>query len=231
MIMRRLSVVTLMVIAVTMLSTAVHGGTPCAHFTGNRHDTLLIGEIIASSDEVLIIRSTGFIVSAGTRIQDGHGRYMPSDREIARNLRREAARQLRPEVAVVSINHPGEWWPAWASNLSVGEYVIASLNRYQEGDRQIADRFVVAWGIYRVDSLDYRTLKVDAMCFAGTYDYFTRFVNSRGYGGYFIPAGEEPPWPFRNLTYGLMGMGVVVVILAVFTQKYLGWAKQPPSNF
>ena len=200
-----------LVVAVVALSTAVFGGTPCAHFTHNRHDTLLIGEIIAIGDEVLVIRPAGFIVSAGTRHQDGAGNYIRSDREVARYLRREAARLLRPELAVVYINYPNQWWPTWAARLRVGEYVIASLNLNQE-----SDGFSVAWGIYRIDSLDYRTLRVDAVCFAGSYDYYTEFVNSRGYGGYFIPAGEEPPGAWlRSFTNTVMVMGAAVAVIFI----------------
>jgi len=105
--MRRLAIAAIMVMAVVMLSTAVLGGTPCAHFTGNRHDTLLIGEIIATGDGVIVIRPTGFIISAGTRYQYPDGGYTSSDREIARMLRHETARQLRPDIAVVYMS---QYW-------------------------------------------------------------------------------------------------------------------------
>jgi len=76
-------------------------------------------------------------------------------------------RQLRPEIArVVNGN--------WTDRFQVGDYVIASLYH------QRRDRFEHAWGIYRVDSLDYRTLRVDT----GGRPWFsaelTDFVNSGG---------------------------------------------------
>jgi len=212
--MRRLFIVVIMVAAVVMLSLSVLAGTPCSHFTHNRHDTLLIGEIIAIGDETLVIKPAGFIISAGRRVRDGAGNYTMSDREVARNLRREAARQLRPEVAVVfAAGYTG--WPGWqprgADGFSVGDYVIASLDANPGGYG-----FVVAWGIFLVDSLDYRTLRVDAMCFAGTYDFYTYFVNSRGYGGYFIPAGEEPPGAgMRYLIRAAMVIGTGVAAIFV----------------
>jgi len=175
------------VVVLAIHNLTAYGGTPCAHFTGNRHDTLLIGEIIESSEDTITIKSTGFIVSAGARHQDGDGNYTRTQREINRMLRREAARQLRPEIAVVYKTHPAWWGPSW-TELNVGDYVIASLNR-----DQYHDGFVVAWGIFTVSSLDYKTLQVDARCFVGSYDFYTEFVNSRGYGGYFILVGERPP--------------------------------------
>ena len=101
-------------------------------------------------------------------------------------------------------------WNQWEDEPSAGDYAIASLNLNPEGDG-----FVVAWGLYRIDSLDHRTLRVDASCFAGSYDYFTEFVNSRGYGGLFIAAGEEPP---RLMSYLMRTLLVIsVAIVAVFT--------------
>ena len=210
--MRRLCTVIFLVAAVAMLSSTVLAGTPCAHFTHNRHDTLLVGEIIAVGDEVVVIKPAGFIISAGRNFQDGAGNYIRSDREVARDLRREAVRQLRPEIAVVFTASPAGW-PAWRTQwvgeFQVGDYVIASLDTNPEGYG-----FVVAWGLYRVDSLDYRTLRVDARCFAGTYDFYTDFVNSRGYGGYFIPAREEPPGAeMRYLIRAMLVVGTAVVVI------------------
>jgi len=203
-------------------SVSVYGGTPCNHFTHNNHDTLLIGEVIEVNEYVVVIKSAGFIISAGLMHHEGRDTRPPHG--IERMLRQEAARQLRPEIArVYRRNHPEIGWlpPSWMEYFRVGDYVIASLNRNHEGDG-----FIDAWGIYTVDSLDYQALQVYARdsgfadspysFFAGLSGMFTEFVNSRGYGGYFIPVGERPigqmPFFIFILPGAAMGAGIVFLI-------------------
>ena len=79
-------------------------------------------------------------------------------------------RQVRPEVARVSGALD------WLADLEVGDYVIASLD-------QSEDAFVVAWGIFKVDSLDYETLHVEAETTLLSALY-TDFVNRGGVYSY-----------------------------------------------
>jgi len=194
--MRRLFFVILAFTVFFMSNLAVLGGTPCHHFMHNNHDTLLIGEIIEIDDDAMVIKSTGFIISAGLVSYDGS----------AINLRHEAARQLQPEIAKVYTTYPRWQWPA---DFHVGDYVIASLNLNNEGDG-----FVVAWGIYKVDSLDYQTLTVDAGDFMDMSERFTEFVNSGGFGGYFLAVGEEPAGELHFLLYALIGVCIVMILIS-----------------
>jgi len=85
------------------------------------------------------------------------------------------AEQLRPEVARVSGALD------WLADLAVGDYVIASLN-------QSDDVFQVAWGIFRVDSLDYETLYVETESTQLSAMY-SDFVNRGGVYEYEIREG------------------------------------------
>jgi len=216
--------ITIILIAAAIIlaipAASVNAGTPGAHFTHNRHDTLLLGEIIAMGGDSITIKSAGFIVSAGIRHQDHEGNYITSSREVARNLRREARRLLRPEVALVymaNIQGNSMWWPfsPWEEYFGVGDYVIASLDVNPDGDG-----FAVAWGIYKVSSLNYRRLSVHAGDNGGfdLSNRYTAFVNSRGYGGYFIPVGERPPTEWQRFVAPVLFVVIIagaVVMLAL----------------
>ncbi|MCL2528044.1 MAG: hypothetical protein FWE42_06430 [Defluviitaleaceae bacterium] len=171
-----------------LLPAATQTASMCWRFTHNNHDALIIGEIIAIDDGSLVIESAGFIISAG---------YDPR-RNLNRYLRREVARQVRPHVARVAYGH----WAEFQGGFSAGDFVIASLDQGEDG-------FVVAWGIHRVDSLDYRVLTVETVG-SDLSEFYTVFVNSRGFGGLFIAVGEGPP--FFWLHYLLFGAGILVLV-------------------
>ena len=204
--------------AFLLLTATVFGGTPCHLFTHNAHDTLVLGEIIALDDETMTIRAAGFIVSAGSHHRD--------DAAAARYLRQEANQLLRPTIARVAPQWEGQF-----DQYEVGDYVIASLNRYRGRVRhrliprlmqaatdalhRDGDRFVIANGIYRVDSLDYQTLTVEG-AFHGQSnfyaEFYTDFVNSRGWGGMLISAdASEPVWGY--VLIGLIGVGIAAVVV------------------
>ena len=85
--------------------------------------------------------------------------------------------QLRPEIARVINVRP--------RHFNVGDYVVASLN--QDGDR-----FRIAWGMFEVDSLDYRTLTINPQNRPELWEAHTDFINrGGGYGGQVIFARSE----------------------------------------
>jgi len=127
--------------------TIIFAASPDYRFIHNDHDTLIIGEVMEMDDNFMIIRAEKHIVSSSS---------IDDSRE-----------QLTPQVATVNVI-TGNWF----DDKSVGDYVIASLNKN-------GDMFDVAWGIYLVDSLDYKTLEV--ITFSPDISaVFTDFVNSDG---------------------------------------------------
>jgi len=184
---------TYLVLISVFMPTVIFAGTVCARFTHNDHDTLILGEIVFVDDTEMVIQSAGFIISAGQDPRDNLNRY----------LRQEAARQVRPPMARVTLP---EWFQLGGFDVGfvVGDYVIASLNI--EGDG-----FTMAWGIHRVDSLDYRTISMVETLSPEISELYTDFVNSRGFGGFFIAVGERAP--FSRLPYVVFG--IVVTTLAV----------------
>ena len=205
------SLAVVIIVVLAMPSITVFGASQCHRFTHNDHDTLLLGEITALADDTMVIKPTGFIVSAGDNTHDTR-----SQRRIASQLREETARQVRPDEAVVHRTAQGWWWP-WPAEFSVGDYVIASLNINPEGDG-----FVIAHGIYIVDALDYQTLTVSAGNFLDLSERYTAFVNSRGYGGHFIAVGESPPGNWRAIIPLLMiiiSIGAAVALTMAWQRK------------
>jgi len=120
-------------------------------FTHNDHDTLIIGEIVEINDNTMVIKASDYIVSSSTMGHDSE------------------KKQLTPQTASVDIT--GESWYG-NGNRKAGDYVIASLNKN-------GDMFDIAWGVYSIDSLDYKTLKVTAYNPEISAEY-TDFVNSGG---------------------------------------------------
>ena len=90
--------------------------------------------------------------------------------------------QLRPEIARVFDYH------GWLSEFDAGDYIIAALNHIED------DMFAPAWGIYRVSSLDYRTLTVETLD-PMTSAMLTDFVNS---GGRYNDFAGAPTWLVRR---------------------------------
>jgi hypothetical protein len=120
-----------------------------ARFMSNDHDTLIIGEITNVDEETVIIRAADYIVSSAD-LHKGNKK-----------------KQLKPQAVTVSKTNA-----FLLSDLKIGDYVIASLNKN-------GDVYEVAWGIYLVDSLDYTSLNVLSHHPSGSAMY-TDFVNSGG---------------------------------------------------
>lgn len=72
--------------------------------------------------------------------------------------------QLRPEIAVVLIS---DYYDA----LGVGDYVAASLNK-------VEDDFSIAWGMYRLDSTNYKKLKIYRPDSTYRENYIEYFINN-----------------------------------------------------
>ena len=161
---RVIKIATITIFLLSMLNSTVFGASACWRFMHNDHDTLLLGEII----EIIAMDDDVEIVIQAES-------FIVSANSLHENA---AMRQLRPQIArVINFHSP--------DRFHIGDYVIASLNR--EGDR-----FVVAWGMFEVDSLDYRTLTVGpAESSDRTWMEFTTFVNRGGHGGQVIAAGTE----------------------------------------
>lgn len=162
---RILKIIPIVVFVFFALGSFASGASDCWRFMHNDHDTLLIGEIIqiisGDEDAEVVIRATSFIVSANNLHEDG------------------IRRQLRPYTARVINIRLGH-------TMNVGDYVIASLNQYEN-----ENRFVVAWGIFPVDSLNFQSLTISPENPSETSEMHTYFVNSGGRGGQVIFAGEE----------------------------------------
>ena len=150
--MKRIFIYIVSTISVCLLFfTTVYAADENVRFMRNDHDVLMIGEISSLDENKMVIDAVDFIVSEGN---------MWPEHE-----------QLRPKTATVtnvsSLQHLER-----IRDLKAGDYVIASLNK--EGDV-----FSIAWGLYQVDALDYKTLNVIAND-AETSAVFTDFVNSGG---------------------------------------------------
>lgn len=92
-------------------------------------------------------------------------------------LNENSKEQLRPETATVTSDGGIK-----LSEFEVGDLVIASLDKN-------GDEVKVAWGIYRVDSTDFKTLKVFCYSPADSAMY-TDFVNSGGVYCEFLAKGS-----------------------------------------
>lgn len=135
---RKKSGVALVLLGLLLLNTGVYAADALYRFMHNDHDALIIGEITSADENAITVRVEKNIISS-------------------KDLNAAAAKkQLKPDVARVEA--PLEY--SLAGNPdgrvikpSVGDYVLLSLNKH-------GSIFKVAWGAYKVDSLDYRSLSV-----------------------------------------------------------------------
>jgi len=122
-----------------VLTTGVYAADAQYRFMHNDHDTLIIGEIISIEEDDTIIRVEKHIVSV---------------KDLNAN---SPKKQLKPkEVNIISPFGYNFFYDEDGSSMigpSVGDYVLVSLIKSGSG-------FKVAWGAYKVDSLDYRNLSV-----------------------------------------------------------------------
>ncbi|TEB15587.1 hypothetical protein Psfp_02082 [Pelotomaculum sp. FP] len=127
-------------------------------FTHNDHDTLIIGKITELSNETIVIQAVDYIVSA---------------RDLNVNAKKK---QLRPEVVKLTSDSVKQFneviQPGILSKLGVGDSVVTSLNKK-------GDKYSIAWGLFKADSTDYKTLSVEA--YNGMQSAMIKdFINSGG---------------------------------------------------
>ena len=166
-----------------MLYTGVYAADALCRFMHNDHDALIIGEIISIDENIVKVRVEKGIISA-------------------KDLNKSAVKkQLKlTEADIVSQFKYGFFYDEHDSskaNPSVGDYVLISL-------KKSGTSFKIAWGAYKVDSLDYKNLSVvlpenARMSFKMDAAAIKAFVNSDGEitefsfdgGAKIVRAGEE----------------------------------------
>jgi len=141
-----------------MVAPSAYAADAEYRFTHNDHDTLIIGKITELSNETMVIQAVDYIISA---------------RDLNVNDKRK---QLRPEVVKLtsdSVKQLNEvLQPGVLSKLGVGDSVVASLNKK-------SDEYSIAWGLFKSDSTDYKTLSVEA--YNGMMSAMIKdFINSGG---------------------------------------------------
>lgn len=122
-----------------MLSNIAYAADALYRLMHNDHDALIIGEI-ADIDEIgakaKVVKS---IVSA-KNLNENHPK---------KQLKLSEAKIIMPFGYTGFYNEDG----SHMVNPRVGDYILASLNKH-------GNNFEVAWGAYKVDSLDYKDLSV-----------------------------------------------------------------------
>lgn len=131
--------IALALIVVSILYTGVYAADALYRFMHNDHDALVIGEIISIDENNVKVQVEKCIISA-------------------KDLNKSAVKkQLKlTEANVASSFKYGFFYDEQDSskaNPSVGDYVILSLIKS-------GSSFKIAWGAYKVDSLDYKNLSV-----------------------------------------------------------------------
>jgi|GEM_PF-6747616 len=118
-------------------------------------------------------------------------------------------KQLKPQIVTVAISNV-----IWFESKEVGDYVIASLDKKD-------DIYNVAWGIYDIDSLDYKTLKVTAYTPEDS-AMLTDFVNRDGLLQLDIsndaqvpPANQKSHNPINYGLFVACGVGFVVALFGM----------------
>ena len=149
-----------------MFNTTVFGASADYRFMHNDHDTLIIGEITELTSKKMVIRAADYVVSKS---------YM--------SLNDEAKKLLRPKTATIAATE----LPKRFDTAAVGDYVLASLDKENDKKDNI---FNIKWGLFKVDSLDYKTLKVEASSEEMSAIY-TDFVNSGGVHTIFTSHGNR----------------------------------------
>jgi hypothetical protein len=141
-----------------MLILPAYAADTESRFMHNDHDTLIIGKITELSQDTMTIRAIDYIVSA---------------KDLNVNAKKK---QLRPEVvkltsdSVKMLRENAK--SGWSSRFEVGDSVVASLNKK-------GSEFDIAWGFFKADSTDYKTLSVEAYS-PMTAAMIKDFINSGG---------------------------------------------------
>ncbi|OQB15577.1 MAG: hypothetical protein BWY15_00289 [Firmicutes bacterium ADurb.Bin193] len=127
-------------------------------FTHNDHDTLIIGTVTELGGDTMSIDVADYIVSV---------------RDLNVNAPKK---QLRPktvrltEKSVKRLHENAD--SGWSTAFSVGDSVVASLNKK-------GDKYEIAWGFFKSDGTDYKTLSVEAYS-PSTAAMIKDFINSGG---------------------------------------------------
>lgn len=104
--------------------------------THNDHDALVIGQIIAVSENNITLEIKKQIIST-------------ADLNVS-----DPKKQI-PLQGVIEVRNPGDYIYLQGSEATpqIGDYVLISINKKGKS-------FAMAWGMYKVDSLDYKSLNV-----------------------------------------------------------------------
>lgn len=118
-----------------MLCTSAYAADQLYRFMHNDHDALIIGEITQIDETGIKIRAVKGITSAKD-LNENHPK---------KQLKLSEAKTIPPFDYMGFHNENGE--------PHVGDYVLVSLEK-------VGNDFKVAWGAYKVNSLDYKNLSV-----------------------------------------------------------------------
>lgn len=122
-----------------VLTSGVYAADALYRFMHNDHDALIIGEIASIEGDNTIVRVEKSIISAKDLNVNAS----------KKQLKLSEAKIISPFGYSFFYNEDG----SSMIEPSVGDYVLVSLMKSGSG-------FKVAWGAYKVDSLDYRSLSV-----------------------------------------------------------------------
>jgi len=135
----RKSGIVLILLVILVLHTNVYAADALYRLMHNDHDALVIGEIISADENDIKVRVEKGIISG-------------KDLNVS-----SAKKQLKlVEAKIVSSFSYNFFYNEYGNSIinpSVGDYVLLSLEKYETG-------FKIAWGAYKVDSLDYKNLSV-----------------------------------------------------------------------
>lgn len=129
----------LILLGLLMLYTNVYAADVLYRFMHNDHDALVIGEITSIDESGANVRVEKNIVSAKNL----------NEASPKRQLKLTEAKVALPFCYVGFYDEDG----GCTVNPSVGDYVLLSLKKAGTG-------FKIAWGAYKVDSLNYKSLSV-----------------------------------------------------------------------
>lgn len=131
--------IVLILLVILVLHTNVYAADALYRFMHNDHDALVIGEIISADENDIKVRVEKGIIS-------GKDLNVSSAKK---QLKLAEAKIVSPFSYNFFYNEDG----SSKINPSAGDYVLLSLEKDGTG-------FKIAWGAYKVDSLDYKNLSV-----------------------------------------------------------------------
>ncbi len=141
-----------------MLTLPAYAADAEYRFTHNDHDALIIGEITEFSNDTMVIKAVDYIVST---------------KDLNVNAKKK---QLRPNVIKLTSDSVKRLkenaGSGWGPKFEVGDSVVASLDKK-------GSKFDIAWGFFKADSTDYKTLSVEAYS-PMTAAMIKDFINSGG---------------------------------------------------